>query len=415
MIRKEKFEDKINFLYDQIEDLKRGYRRENIRYIENEYLNLLTLVREEIDRFPERNRSKYSNYMKTLKQIGREIESINYIQEEKRRMQNKRIMDNKKNKKVNNIKIRKDKLSGLKYALVKVGLVVGGVILLKAGANKLIENQNHNKSNQEYVNGIIYGEDNFNDPAALKYFEEQGINKNNAVKDKVYYHIVCEDNNKTAKNIAKIYEDKAKKLGIKHVDLMSFDKVQKKVNDWNYQKEMIKNMMKVTNANYEEALAAWFKNPSSNEEIDSDKEHIFVYLRSSEGVKVSDSGVLFDELTRKALENNGLIVGTTDEYLTKEITSLDRALKYTSEYQESETNSGEKYIKDLSLPGIDASFIDLGISDDLMDEEGETIASSLLEATVMYNLKGSKVEDNKIPKIITDYDKVKFEIESKKR
>lgn len=37
--------------------------------------------------------------MKTLKQIGREIESINYIQEEKRRMQNKRIMDNKKNKK----------------------------------------------------------------------------------------------------------------------------------------------------------------------------------------------------------------------------------------------------------------------------------------------------------------------------
>ena len=33
----------------------------------------------------------------------------------------------------------------------------------------------------------------------------------------------------------------------------------------------------------------------------------------------------------------------------------------------------------------------------------------------MYNLKGSKVEDNKIPKIITDYDKVKFEIESKKR
>ena len=63
MIRKEKFEDKINFLYDQIEDLKRGYRRENIRYIENEYLNLLTLVREEI------NRSEYSNYMKTLKQI----------------------------------------------------------------------------------------------------------------------------------------------------------------------------------------------------------------------------------------------------------------------------------------------------------------------------------------------------------
>ena len=61
MIRKEKFEDKINFLYDQIEDLKRGYRRENIRYIENEYLNLLTLVREEIDRFPERNRSEYSN------------------------------------------------------------------------------------------------------------------------------------------------------------------------------------------------------------------------------------------------------------------------------------------------------------------------------------------------------------------
>ena len=81
MIRKEKFEDKINFLYDQIEDLKRGYRRENIRYIENEYLNLLTLIREEIDRFPERNRSEYSNYMKKLKQIGREIESINYIQE----------------------------------------------------------------------------------------------------------------------------------------------------------------------------------------------------------------------------------------------------------------------------------------------------------------------------------------------
>ena len=294
MIRKEKFEDKINFLYDQIEDLKRGYRRENIRYIENEYLNLLTLVREEIDRFPERNRIEYSNYMKTLKQIGRKIESINYIQEEKRRMQNKRIMDNKKNKKVNDIKIRKDKLRGLKFALVKVGLVVGGVILLKSGANKLIENQNHNKSNQEYVNGIIYGEDNFNDPAALKYFEEQGINKNNAVKDKVYYHIVCEDNNKTAKNIAKIYEDKAKKLGIKHVDLMSFDKVQKKVNDWNYQKEMIKNMMEITNANYEEALAACFKNSSSNEELDSDKEHIFVYLRSSEGVKVSDSGVLFD-------------------------------------------------------------------------------------------------------------------------
>ena len=49
MIRKEKFEDKINFLYDQIEDLKRGYRRENIRYIENEYLNLLTLVREEMN------------------------------------------------------------------------------------------------------------------------------------------------------------------------------------------------------------------------------------------------------------------------------------------------------------------------------------------------------------------------------
>ena len=147
MIRKEKFEDKINFLYDQIEDLKRGYRRENIRYIENEYLNLLTLVREEIDRFPERNRSEYSNYMKTLKQIGREIESINYIQEEKRRMQNKRIMDNKKNKKVNDIKIRKDKLRGLKFALVKVGLVVGGVILLKSGVNKLIENQNHNKWN----------------------------------------------------------------------------------------------------------------------------------------------------------------------------------------------------------------------------------------------------------------------------
>ena len=413
MIRKEKFEDKINFLYDQIEDLKRGYRRENIRYIENEYLNLLTLVREEIDRFPERNRSEYSNYMKTLKQIGREIESINYIQEEKRRMQNKRIMDNKKNKKVNDIKIRQDKLRGLKFALVKVGLVVGGVILLKSGVNKLIENQNHNKSNQEYVNGIIYGEDNFNDPAALKYFEEQGINKNNAVKDKVYYHIVCEDNNQTAKNIAKIYEDKAKKLGIKHVDLMSVDKVQKKVDTWNYQKEMIKNMMEITNANYEEALAACFKN--SNEEIDSDKEHIFVYLRSSEGVKVSDSGVLFDELTRKALENNGLIVGTTDEYLTKEITSLDRALKYTSEYQESETNSGKKYIKDLSLPGIDASFIDLGISDGLMEDERKAIASSLLEATVMYNLKGSKVEDNKIPKIITDYDKVKFEIESKKR
>ena len=120
-------------------------------------------------------------------------------------MQNKRIMDNKKNKKVNDIKIRQDKLRGLKFALVKVGLVVGGVILLKSGVNKLIENQNHNKSNQEYVNGIIYGEDNFNDPAALKYFEEQGINKNNAVKDKVYYHIVCEDNNQTAKNIAKIF------------------------------------------------------------------------------------------------------------------------------------------------------------------------------------------------------------------
>ena len=44
----------------------------------------------------------------------------------------------------------------------------------------------------------------------------------------------------------------------------------------------------------------------------------------------------------------------------------------------------------------------------LMEDERKAIASSLLEATVMYNLKGSKVEDNKIPKIITDYDKVKF-------
>ena len=33
----------------------------------------------------------------------------------------------------------------------------------------------------------------------------------------------------------------------------------------------------------------------------------------------------------------------------------------------------------------------------------------------MYNLKGSKVEQEKIPQIITDYDKVKFQIESKRR
>ena len=64
---------------------------------------------------------------------------------------------------------------------------------------------------------------------------------------------------------------------------------------------------------------------------------------------------------------------------------------------------------------MDSSFITLGIKENINEEEKETIASSLLESTVMYNLKGSKVNDSSTPQLITDYDKVKFEIDSHKK
>ena len=101
--------------------------------------------------------------------------------------------------------------------------------------------------------------------------------------------------------------------------------------------------------------------------------------------------------------------------LSKNLNNLDEALEYISESNTYQSNSGEKYMKYVDVPGVDVNFIDLGVSNNLSDEEKDKIASSLLEATVMYNLKGSKVEQEKIPQIITDYDKVKFQIESKRR
>lgn len=436
---KEELEEKIGFLYDKLEELKRDYRRENSRYLETKYLNIMSVLMDELSGVPQKIQSDYNSHIKNLRKIGQDIEILKEKNEERHKLNTKKDekieediihkreilnnLDNRlnnhkesvRNKKVQNLKIRKTKIKGLKLGIVKLGLVVGGVILLKSGVNKMMESHNYNKQNQEYINDIIYSEDNFNNSEAIRYFEEQGINKKNIIKDKIHYHIVTEDDNKVAKDISKIYKEKIKITGIENVSIISVKEAQKKIDEWNNQKDLIKEMLERTPLNYEQIVETYLNRSDKAKDIDLDKENIFVYIRSSRDIRVSNSGVLFDELTKASLENNGLLVGDTKEMLSKNLNNLDEALEYISESNTYQSNSGEKYMKYVDVPGVDVNFIDLGVSNNLSDEEKEKIASSLLEATVMYNLKGSKVEQEKIPQIITDYDKVKFQIESKRR
>ena len=436
---KEELEEKIGFLYDKLEELKRDYRRENSSYLETKYLNIMSVLMDELSGVPQKIQSDYNSHIKNLRKIGQDIEILKEKNEERHKFnikKDKKIeediihkreilnnLDNRlnnhkesvRNKKVQNLKIRKTKIKELKLGIVKLGLVVGGVILLKSGVNKMMESHNYNKQNQEYINDIIYSEDNFNNPEAIRYFEEQGINKKNIIKDKIHYHIVTEDDNKVVKDISKIYKEKIKITGIENVSIISVKEAQKKIDEWNNQKNLIKEMLERTPLNYEQIVETYLNGSDKAKDIDLDKENIFVYIRSSRDIRVSNSGVLFDELTKASLENNGLLVGDTKEMLSKNLNNLDEALEYISESNTYQSNSGEKYMKYVDVPGVDVNFIDLGVSNNLSDEEKEKIASSLLEATVMYNLKGSKVEQEKIPQIITDYDKVKFQIESKRR
>ena len=74
MIRKEKFEDKINFLYDQIEDLKRGYRRENseisdkVKFAYKDYPKFIEAMGNE--------KYKYNNTMDLVDKLEREEKAL---------------------------------------------------------------------------------------------------------------------------------------------------------------------------------------------------------------------------------------------------------------------------------------------------------------------------------------------------
>lgn len=439
--KKEIIESRIEALYAELEELKRNYQKENSRYLETKYLNILNVLIDEIKGVPESIKSGYSDHVRHLRNIGKDIEKLKAINEERSMfhinlkdntsmeendyLNKKKELDKLENtlhsyedkihrKKINNLKIRKDLIRGLKVNLIRVGLILGGVAILKTSVTKAINDNSNNKNNQEYINEIIYDEDNFNNPASLKYFEEQGINKNNVVKDKVCYHLILEEDSNSAKEIAKLYKDKIKNVGIKNVDLMSIKQVEEKIDLWNYQKSAIKNIMEVSDLNYEEAILNYLRTPSTEEEVDIDKEHIFIYLKDSKNLNVSETGTLFDEIVKKSLENNELNVGVTETSLIKNLSNVEEALEYIDEVK-SYDDLGEKSFKYIDIPGVDASFIDIGIKDDLNSVEKEKIASSLLESTVMYNLKGSKVKQDQLPKIITDYDKVKFEIENKRR
>ena len=411
MIRRDILESQINELYEKLNDLKKDYSKENSSYIEHKCFSLASRLED----MPRENSLEYKACERRLRHILQELDQVNLTYKEKEikkqeKRENKTTVEKRKN--LNNLRLRNKKLRNLKINLVKLSLVIGGVLLIKKG----VDSYASSLENKQYVNNIVYGEDNFNDPAAIKYFEEVGINKKNIVKDKVCYHLVCEENSENANEIATLYRNKANKTGIKNVDIMSIKDVEDKLDRWKSQNDSIKDYMETTSLDYDQVLKLYFKNDTREEEFDLDKEHIFLYLKDSKETTISKNGTLFDDLTEASLLRNKINVKLLEDYsLLDKLNSVDDRLSGSFEYKVYEDENGNKERKSIDVESVDSSFITLGIKENINEEEKETIASSLLESTVMYNLKGSKVNDSSTPQLITDYDKVKFEIDSHKK